>query len=94
MHRLVHGELLREAVRLACGAGAPRRRRQGAGCPSRGAAARTERKPQDGTSNAGDLFSASGVGLGATLIFESDASNLATNKRRQLRSRVRLIPGV
>ncbi|WP_437754821.1 hypothetical protein [Sorangium sp. So ce1389] len=58
-------------------------------------AAYTERKPQDGTSNAGDLFSsASGVGLGATLIFESDASNLATNKKRRLRSRVRLIPGV
>ncbi|WP_437305689.1 hypothetical protein [Sorangium sp. So ce388] len=55
----------------------------------------TERKPQDGTSNAGDLFSgASGVALGATLIFESDASNLATNKKRRLRSRVRLIPGV
>lgn len=55
----------------------------------------TERKPQDGTSNAGDLFSsAPEVGLGATLIFEGDASNLATNKRRQLRSRVRLIPGL
>ncbi|MGK3984579.1 hypothetical protein WME99_16155 [Sorangium sp. So ce136] len=54
----------------------------------------TERKPQDGTSNAGDLFSsASNVALGATLIFESDASNLATNKKRRLRSRVRLIPG-
>ncbi|XXY44381.1 hypothetical protein WME91_30680 [Sorangium sp. So ce269] len=37
---------------------------------------------------------ASGVALGATLIFESDASNLATNKKRRLRSRVRLIPGV
>ncbi|WP_437641762.1 hypothetical protein [Sorangium sp. So ce854] len=55
----------------------------------------TERKPQDGTSNAGDLFSsAPEVGLGATLIFEGDASNLATNKRRRLRSRVRLIPGL
>ncbi|XYH94602.1 hypothetical protein ACMHYB_43245 [Sorangium sp. So ce1128] len=55
----------------------------------------TERKPQDGTSNAGDLFSsAPEVGLGATLIFESDATNLATNKRRRLRSRVRLVPGV
>ncbi|WP_438021101.1 hypothetical protein WMF18_19405 [Sorangium sp. So ce315] len=55
----------------------------------------TERKLQDGTSNAGDLFSsAPAVGLGATLIFEGDASNLATNKRRRLRSRVRLIPGL
>ncbi|WP_437817536.1 hypothetical protein [Sorangium sp. So ce1078] len=55
----------------------------------------TERQPQDGTSNAGDLFSRpSGVALGATLIFESDASNLATNKKRRLRSRVRLVPGV
>lgn len=55
----------------------------------------TERKPQDGTSNAGDLFSsAPEVGLGATLIFEGDASNLATNKRRRLRSRVRLIAGL
>ncbi|WP_438006952.1 hypothetical protein WME89_51855 [Sorangium sp. So ce321] len=55
----------------------------------------TERKPPDGTSNAGDLFShPAGVALGATLIFESDASNLATHKKRRLRSRVRLIPGV
>ncbi|MGK3968316.1 hypothetical protein WMF38_29555 [Sorangium sp. So ce118] len=55
----------------------------------------TERQPQDGTSNAGDLFSrAAEVALGATLIFESDASNLATNKKRRLRSRVRLVPGV
>ncbi|WP_437736419.1 hypothetical protein [Sorangium sp. So ce1335] len=57
--------------------------------------ATTERKPQDGTSNAGDLFSnAAAVGIGATLIFESDAANLATSKRRRLTSRVRLIPGV
>ncbi|WP_433927624.1 hypothetical protein AB3662_31525 [Sorangium cellulosum] len=57
--------------------------------------ATTERKPQDGTSNAGDLFSsASEVGLGATLIFEGDAANLATKKTRRLTSRVRVIPGV